>query len=216
MNSYILLGLFVFCSACSSKTSNYRSESDPHFWDAVWGGGNYSEVFYRYTKEKRTQSEFDLTLMAEVTYWGDELRHSYVNEFSDRYRLDPEESKALAYEQLAEGESYIVFIMSAATRYPQWNDFHGKSSIWRVTLETPNGSTRASPKKVEKVSFKNERAMYFYPTMGRFKETYKVYFDKKDFNQSGEAIFYITGPRGTLSYDFQIGQPGLRKLSSLE
>lgn len=216
MKHCTLLVLFILFTACSSKNSTNNAQSSPHFWDAVWGGESYSDTFYRWTKSDRTQSEFDLTLMSELTYWGDDLRRAYVNEYSKRFRLASDESKALAYEQLAEGESYIVFILSAATRYAQWNDFQGKSSIWRITLESLNGNTRISPKKVEKISYKNERAMYFYPTMGRFKETYKVYFDKKDFNSINEATFFITGPRGTLSFDFRLAQSPVKRFNAIE
>jgi len=152
---------------------------------------------------ERTQSDFDLVLLANVTYWSPELRKAYVDEMSSTYRMSEEETKALAFEQRSEQESYFVFILSAYTRDPNWNDFNSETSIWRVSLENPDGNIRVRPKKMEKIPYKNEVAAYFYKHMDRYNETYKIYFEREKLKNSPALRFLISGPRGRLQFEFK-------------
>lgn len=209
---FVLLSL-AFLNGCSSSMGETSTNSN--FYDTITGGSSYDSVFDKWSETARTQSNFDLVILANVTFWSPELREAYVDEMSSTFRMSEEESKALAFEQKAEDDSYFVFILSAFTRDPNWNDFNSDKSVWRLTLENQDSSIRLRPKKMEKISYKNEVAAYFYKHMDRFSETYKVYFEKEKLQSSPTINFIISGPRGNLKFNFKRSMGSLVKAADL-
>lgn len=197
---YALLALVVLLSSCSSKKSD---PGERHFLDSIFGEDAYEKVFEKNTQTKTTSSDLDVVLKADVTFWNDNLREAYVEEVSRRYRLPDEESSALALEQLAEEEAYFVFIVTATTRYQADNNFDQRDSLWRISLEDRDTKKSISAHRVELVSYKNQRARYFYKTMTRFGETYRVLFSKDELRDARNLRLYISGPKGSIDFDFE-------------
>jgi|GEM_PF-4656025 len=202
--SLIIMGALVLTACSLRRNDEAHAPSHRNFFDAVFNTNSYGEAFDKWTKRGRTQSDFDLTLLADVTFWNDEMQRAYVNEMTRRFRLTDTESKALAYKKLSENDGYYVFIISATTRHPEWNDLDSHNGLWRLSLENKDSSVRIPAERVDKVSYKNERARYFYRRMNRFNETYKVFFPKVKLMDAEEIVLHIAGPRGDLSFDFKI------------
>ena len=195
MKYWILAFAFVVTACQSSKNSS------GHFFDAVVGKNQYEELFYDWTKEKRTQSEFDLVLLAKLTYWPQELRKAYVSERTQAFDLSAEESKALAYEQLAEHDQFFTFVLTAISRDKNWNDFTSNNSLWKIVLQ---GSEPISPARIEQIPYNDQVMQYFYPTMTRFGETYKLLFPKTPELKNAQKLkISITGPRGRIDFEFE-------------
>mgnify|MGYP001015686374 CR=1 FL=1 len=179
-------------SGCSSKNaSNARGDS-------------YERLFKSLTEEERVYSELEPVMTAHVTHWTQPLAQAYVEEYSRQFRMTPEEEAVLAKEQLAEVETYVIFIVSMATREPDWSDLGKSTSMWRLTLESPDGTLQATPVRVHAISQKDEVSKYFFKEMGSFTKTYKVLFPREKFQNLERARMFITGPRGNVKYDFAL------------
>jgi len=189
-------------AACTPVKDVSHSPKSRHFFDAIVEENNYGQTFDKWTQTKRTQSDFDLTLLVDVTFWTKELRKAYVDEAANQYRLPEDEVKALAHTEQIEDEKYFVFIVSATTRELKWNDLDSSKSIWRVTLEDENQNIRVGAEHVQKLSYRDERARYFYQRMNRFNETYRFLFPKYRMRKARSLSLYIAGPRGQLEFKF--------------
>jgi len=195
-------------TACASKMDNNSKEPrHRYFFDAFLGQDSYSKVFDDHTLEKRVHSEFEPVMTAFATIWNSSMREAYIREMARQFRYDDAQEAALAKEQLAENEAYIVFVISASTREPSWNDFEKQHSMWRITLESPDGKLRLDPERVEAISEKDETAKYFYQHMNSFGRTYKIRFPRDAFRQMDRVSLHITGTRGYVIFDFKLPQP---------
>lgn len=188
--------------ACATS-KDPQGDRQPGFFDAMLGQNAYIKTFYKFTQKKRTQSEFDVVLLAELTFWSPEMRRAYITEKSMRFGFTEEEEKALAFEQFAEDESFYVFILAATTRNPNWNDFTNPESIWRLKLKSPGYPVELRPTRIEKVDYKSEKWAYFYPSSTRFNTIYRVYFPKENAQLPGDLQLSISGPRGYLNFSFE-------------
>jgi len=198
----LILSSLLGVTACTPGKNVSRSPKSRHFFDAFVGENNYGQTFDKWTQTQRTQSDFDLTLLADVTFWTTKLREAYVDEAAEQYRLPEDEAKALAYTEQIENEKYFVFIISATTRELKWNDLDSSKSIWRVTLEDKSQNMRVRAEHVQKLSYRDERSRYFYQRMNRFNETYKFLFPKYKMQKAKMLSLYIAGPRGQLVFKF--------------
>ncbi|TVQ79860.1 MAG: hypothetical protein EA369_03675 [Bradymonadales bacterium] len=201
-------GLLIL-AACSKGGDGGR-----HFFDPIRGESPYESLYRSQTQERSVSSNFDIVLQANVTHWNARLREAYVEEMTRSFRLSESEQNALALEQLAEEESYVVFILTAMTRDARLNDFHRPNSSWRLSLEDESGDLRVSPTRIERFSSREESQRHFFPSMSRFGETYRIQFPKYEFKEVDHLILYISGPYGSLRYSFQGDQsaPSLRFL----
>lgn len=201
------VAMMTILSSCSTHQDKYGSRSE-NIFDAFMPAGDYESLFEHKTQEKRTHSEFEPVLTAFITPWDADLREKYVLEMRNRFRLPEDEEKKLAQEQLLEDDAYFVFVLSAATREPAWNDFQGKSSMWRMTLENSDSSIQESPVRIENISQKDETARFFYRHANPFTNTYKVYFPKKALREANKILFHISGTRGALVAEFKNSSRG--------
>ena len=199
------LFLVLFLSAVMGCSSSHESGKprNYNFFDALTGADSYSATFDVLTQERRVHSEFEPVMTAFATYWSKPLRESYVKEMAIQFRLSAEAEKNLAQEQLSEDESFFVFVLSLATREPSWNDLDKKQSLWRVTLENKDGAAQLDPERIEPVSDTDERARYFYKRMDSFGRTYRIRFHKEILKTSPELFLHISGPRGSVVFNFQ-------------
>lgn len=172
------------------------------FFDPLMGRGPYATAFFENTQEESLNSNFDTVLQANVTFWNTDLREAYIDEMARSYRLDEAELNALTMEQLAEEEAYFVFIMTAHTRDKELNDFHRAKSSWRLLLEGPRGGKSVQADSVERVHTRNNPDAHFLRSMSRFGETYRIRFPKAGLAQAEELNFIITGPFGSLDFQF--------------
>jgi hypothetical protein len=203
--SYLIILLLAFSfleSACSAKSKRPRPPREYHFLDAIFNDDSYSKVFDKFTKEEQVHSEFEPVMTAYVTYWSPRLQEAYTHEMARQYQLTVAAEQKIADEQKAENDSYFVFIISASTREPEWNDFEKKNSMWRIFIENEEGTIQVDHEKVEAASSKDERAKYFYKTMSAFGKTYRLRFPKEALRQAKAIRLHITGPRGSIFFDF--------------
>jgi hypothetical protein len=201
---FALLFSLVFFSSCSTRSPNSKAPRKYSFFDAFFSADSYSRVFDNYTEEKQVHSEFEPVMTAYITYWSPELQKAYTREMARQYQLTDAAEKKIAEDQKLEDENYFVFILSASTREPEWNDFEKKNSMWRVFIENSDKSIQVDPEKIEATSPKDERAKYFYKTMSTFGKTYRIRFPKKTLENSKGIRLHITGPRGSLEYNFDV------------
>jgi len=193
--------------SCSSSHRNLDDSSRSHFFDAIFLEHNYGRLFDQWTQRERTQSEYDITLLADVTFWNEYLQRAYVQEMVKHFRLTETEAKVLAHEQALMHENYFVFIISATARDPKSVDFASNKSLWRLSLEDVSGERRTGATRMEHISYRDERARYFYPRMNRFNETYRVFFPKHLLADQRELKLHISGPRGALRFQFTVPEP---------
>lgn len=188
----------LILTSCATK-EDIQSPRERSFWDALFSN-SYTNVFDAHTKRESVLSEFEPVMTVHATQWDSTMRDAYVQEFARQYRYSDELKKKLAEEQLKEDETFFVYILSAATREPEWNDFDRKSSMWRITLENEDGSIQLDPERVEVVSQKDEKSRYFYQQMNNFTRTYKVRFFKKELRTTRPLKLHITGARGFVTF----------------
>lgn len=196
-----LIVALLFLSACSSKSSG-RSSREYSFWDALFSN-SYVDVFDDHTTRKVVLSEFEPVMTMRATLWDQSMREAYVKEMADHYRYSEEAEKKLAEEELKENESFFVFILSASTREPEWNEFERQSSMWRITLEDEGGKIQVDPESIRAISQRDEKAKYFYPSMSNFTRTYRVRFEKKALHDLSPIKLHISGARGHLLFEWQ-------------
>jgi len=201
----ILSAGFSTFSGCSSR--NKEGLKSRHFFDEIEGPDDYAEVFDDQTKEDRSHSEFQPVIAAQTTFWNSKLRESYVRERSNRFHLPAEEAKQLAVEELTENETYIVFLMSVATREYEWNKLDRKSSLWRISLEGDQAKEPIAPDRIQVISDKDEVAKYFYKYMTTFTRTYRVRFLRESLKGSEHLRLFVSGVRGSLHFEFQNDNP---------
>jgi len=194
-----LFSIFVFTTLACAPRSDHGGRS---FFDPLLGKNQYVREFQEHTQERSVSSNFDIILKAAVTYWNTDLREAYIDEYSRSFRLSEEEQAALTLEQLAEDESYYVFILTAMTRDPRFNDFDKANSVWRLSLEDNRGRQTALAERVEVLTERAERNAHFYPSMSRFGRTYRVYFPKYELDDPETIVMFISGPYGSLSFSF--------------
>ncbi|MBN8554489.1 MAG: hypothetical protein J0L93_03510 [Deltaproteobacteria bacterium] len=202
-----ILFLFVlteFVSACATTSQRRKAPRQYNFLDAVWNDDSYSRIFDKVTKEKQVHSEFEPVMTVYATYWSPRLQEAFTHEMARQYQLTEDAEKKIAAEQKAEDKDYFVFVLSASTREPEWNDFEKKHSMWRIFIENPDGTVQVDHDKIEAASHKDERAKYFYKNMSNFGRTYRVRFPKKDLASADMIRLLITGPRGSLEYEFVV------------
>mgnify|MGYP000898464950 CR=1 FL=1 len=192
----------VGCQKDSGATKSSASLKPRYFLDSISGNDDYADVFDRYTKMDRSHSEFLPVIMAYATLWGSDLREAYIREMAGRFRLDEDAEKKLATQELQENESFIVFILSVGTREPEWNELDRQNSIWRITLESEDGSVQDVPERVEVISQKDERAKYFYKRMDSFTRTYRLRFARDKFSNVSPVKLYVVGVRGKMEFSF--------------
>jgi hypothetical protein len=145
-------------------------------------------------------SEFEPVMTVHATNWDQSMREAYIKEMARQYRYTETAEKALAEQQLKENETYFVFILSAATREPEWNEFERKNSMWRITLENESGSIQLDPEQIESISQRDEKSKYFYQRMDQFTRTYRVKFLKKDLHDTHPLKLHISGARGFVTF----------------
>ncbi len=205
IKSLALLFLWsFFLAGCSSHEHKAYQPRERHFLDAFFGADSYSEVFENHTLERRVHSEFEPVMTAYATLWDQDMRQAYIQEMSAQFRLGEDEQKKLAEEQLHEDETFFVFIVSAATREPDWNDLERKKSLWRITLEDEESNVQISPERIEVVSQKDERSRYFYQKMNVFNKTYRIRFPKDPLRGASPVVLHIAGPRGAIEFPFDV------------
>ncbi len=198
VNFLYLLIVGVAAFGCSSKRDDKFGTRPGSFLDAVTDNPDYAKLFDARTVEKRIHSEFEPVMTVYITTWDAPLRQSYVEEMRRQFRLQDSQVSALKKEQDEEDSNYLVFIFSAATREPLWNDFHKKDSMWRITLENEDTSIQVDPERVEMIPQKNETYRYFYRQMSIFNQTYKVRFPRAPLKDFSQVLFHVTGTRGAL------------------
>lgn len=197
----MLRSLFIIafvCSSCASRTSD-RGPREHSFFDALFNN-SYTDVFDAHTQRQSVLSEFEPVMTVHATNWDQSMRNAYVAEMARQYRYSAEREKVLGETELKEDENYFVFILSASTREPEWNDFERQSSMWRITLENQDGSIQLDPERIETVSHKDERAKAFYQHMSQFTRTYRVRFLKKDLRNITPIKLHISGTRGYVTF----------------
>ena len=202
-----ILFLFILSSviaACATTSQRRRNPRQYNFFDAIWNDDSYSQIFDKFTQERQVHSEFEPVMTVYATYWSPRLQESFTHEMARQYQLTEEAEKKIAEEQKAEDKDYFVFILSASTREPEWNDFEKKPSMWRIFLESPDGRIQVDLDRIEAVSYKDERAKYFYKNMSNFGKTYRARFLKKDLAAVNMIRLLVTGPRGSLEYEFNV------------
>lgn len=197
--------LFIFLLMACTKRSDSGSKS---FWDAFYRDSNYKETFERWTKRDQIFSNFDVNVIADVTYWNKELKEAYISAVEKDYRLSEEEARVLAEEQLAENESFDTFIISMKTRQNGWSKLGTDEPLWKLILENKSGNVQVHPKSIDKISYKDERARQYYLRMDRFSETYRVRFPKEYLREEEEIVLHLTGPLGALKFSFVRPQEG--------
>jgi hypothetical protein len=204
MRSLLLFLIAALTTACGMKSpvANREGQKPRYFLDAMTNSDSYSQTFRKHTRTDRSHSGFLPVILAHATFWNQTMREAYLAELAGRFRLDETEEKKLALEELAEDESYIVFVVSVSTGEPEWNDLHQKNSLWAVTLENENGSVRKSPQRIDLVSYKDERAKYFFQKMDAFNQTYKIFFERNSFQEATDLRLHISGVRGHLRFSW--------------
>jgi hypothetical protein len=193
-----VLFAFLVLQACQKSNPELLS-----FFDPLKGRGPYATAFFDNTQEKTLNSNFDTVLQANMTFWNSQLREAYLEEMAKSYRMQDEELNALLMEQMAEDESYFVFIMTAHTRDPKLNDFHRAKSSWRLVLEDPTGKLSVRAESVERISEKNNPNAPFFQSMSRFGQTYRIRFPKHPLANEQKLKLFITGPHGSLPFEFK-------------
>lgn len=199
----LLFSCVGFASSCASKSDGSKEPRERSFWDALFGPDSYTSEFDRNTQRESVLSEFEPVMTVHATDWNQDMRNAYVQEMARQYRYTDEAEKALALEQLAEDQTYFVFIVSASTREPEWNEFDRKNSMWRITLESADGKIQVDPERIEVVSLKDEKAKYFYKWMSQFTRTYKVRFPKQSLRSVSPKKLHISGARGYVTFNWK-------------
>jgi hypothetical protein len=203
LSPFLVVPLLASLASCASHRDDRFQTRRGSFWDRVFGGSSYEEVFDRNTKEERIHSEFEPVMSAFITYWNADLREAYIEEMRRQFRLSDENIKKIALEQNEEEQKFFVFILTVSTREPSWTDFNKKTSMWRITLENQDSSIQADPERVEPISQKDETAKSVYRRMSSFSQTYKVRFPKTAIQDVSSFYFHITGMRGSLLAEFK-------------
>lgn len=197
--TFLFIGTILTQVSCGHKDTR-------NFFNTIFDTDAYSSTYRSKTISERDTEELDSNILAEVTLWDRELREAYLKELTRVFRLSEEESKTIASQELAEDESYIVFIAAIETKVREWNRLDHSKGLWRLTLETPDGKLQRTPARIELVNERDDRAHYFYRSSSSFNRIYRVLFNREDFKDQSRLVFHITGPRGHLDFPFEILQ----------
>lgn len=196
---FFIFSLGIVLTGCTAKAK----KEGRGFWDPLFSNDEYTQVYETWTKQDRLYSNFDVTAIADVTYWNTEVREAYVAAVAEDYRLSEEAAKTLALEQLTENEAYESFIVTLKTRQYGWSELGSSERLWSAQLENAEGTVKLLPKSIDPISDKDQRARQYYKNMDRFSKTYILRFPKAPLREASEIVFHLTGPIGSMSFSFE-------------
>jgi hypothetical protein len=203
----VLLSIGLF-SSCSSKSEPNRT-NQRHFFDGFFGRAAYQKMFERQTKRERLSSNFDMTAIADVTYWSSSLSEKYVSALMEDYLLNEQQSAHLKREQEKDVAQFETFIVSLTTRKTSWSDLGSGNSLWNVHLQAPGKAERVLTHSIQKIDANDDKAKQYFKSMNRFSETYRVRFKKNDVPADATQLsFFLSGPLGVIEMFFDRSDSG--------
>lgn len=109
----------------------------------------------------------------------------------------PEAEVQVAMErERAEAADWVDFFVGFYTADNSWNDLSSPTSIWRVEVQYPDGST-GTPTVLERVVRPNANLRALYPYLTPFWDAYRIRFPRGSLEKEGFLTLRLSSSVGT-------------------
>jgi hypothetical protein len=160
-NTLIFALLLFSCAAVGYNTAKLES---------------FHKALAKENKKASIYDGFQSRAFFKVIYRSTEVRERYVEAIAEMESLTESEREALRKKEMEEDSKYFDFCVVLSTTEFKVNDLDSKNSVWKVFLESPDG-TREYPVEIKEIKA-DSRVKLLYPGVSRFGKFYHIRFER--------------------------------------
>jgi hypothetical protein len=163
-------------------------------------GTPYGDALQHNTRYGELYKGFDTVAKGWATQRTPELRAALAEASIEAYHLEGDAALALRQEARDSGARGREFHLALYMPKRQWNDLEDAQSLWRAHLEVAGGD-RLAPTEIT-VPTKTDKTPVEYPYVSPWTREYTILFPALEGEGLGRSSLVLTGPLGTLRFEF--------------
>jgi len=195
---WIWLGVLVWSGLAGCGRLPTDVQLTPGFADPE---SEYGRALARYTRNVELYEGLDTVAKGWATWRVPALRRALAEASIHAYGLKGAAAEGLRKEAEAAGRRAREFYLALYTPSKGLNDLESSDSLWRISLELPDGS-RLAPVQVVCVP-KSDKSAVQYPYVSPWTREYSVTFPLPEGEEKLDRLaLLLSGPLGKMRFEY--------------
>ncbi len=190
-----LIVLFSAAAGCAGKQTNVDFTFLP---ERILGDVRKN------VRTEKVYRDLDTILIADVFYYDQRIKRDFIQTSLVKEWIDAEQAEKMLAESKANEQKEVEFIAGVYTGDKRWNDFEKQNSIWKVSLQTPDGRWIV-PASIEKLKLDKMRDAHLFPFITEWKYVYRIAFPKQEMAGAANYTLRFTSMVGEATFTWNLG-----------
>ncbi len=187
--------LFIAITGCAGKRTTVDFTLVPE---------RIQDDVKRNVRTEKVYRDLDTIFIADVFYYDQRIRQDYIQTSLQKGWIDSVQADKMMAESKENEQKEVEFVAGIYTSDKRWNDFEKENSMWKVSLETPDGRWIA-PSSIEKLKLEKMRDAYLFPFLTEWKFIYRITFPKKEVTGATSYSLRFNSIVGDAAFNWNIG-----------